>query len=612
MLLLSCSVEPKTESLVPEVAPQATLISQIVDRPEPTNQPKVYPDDVGWVNVKQDFGAKGDGVSDDTQAILNAIAAAHNDYTRPKLIYFPAGTYVVSDTLEFPMRGHSCCITFRGQGKDQTIIRLQDKTPGFARKDRAKAVIKTKQGNAAFRNYIQDLTISVGQSNPGAIGIDYVSSNRGGIINVAVKSEDGQGKTGIAMIREWPGPSLIKNVEIEGFDYGIHTRHRVYGITLEHIKVRNQRLAGILNEANSLAIRGLESVNTIPAVVNKKGLVIALEGRFAGGAKTNSAIDNQGYFYGRDLQAEGYQSAIKNNNQIVPGLSQAEYISDRAYNLFDSPAESLKLPIKETPDFHDSDLDNWANVRDYDSIQAAMDSGKSTIYFPMGMYKLNQAVNIPATVKRIIGFESFINLNQRNLRGSFVVSESSKSPLIIEGFLMDYVSVDHLSTRPLAIKHSKIHKQAINNAPNSGDLFLEDVQLLLNIQHPQNVWARQLNPETLKDNRTKVMNPGGRLWILGLKTEGKGTVIETTKGGKTELLGTLIYPVNRFTPAEANQAAFINQESEQSLIYSVSASQADRNYTVQIRETRNGVTKEFKSKEMPRKTMPLFVGHKGK
>ena len=89
-------------------------------------------------------------------------------------------------------------------------------------------------------------------------------------------------------------------------------------------------------------------------------------------------------------------------------------------------------------------------------------------------------------------------------------------------------------------------------------------------------------------------------------------MIETTKGGKTELLGTLIYPVNRFTPAEANQAAFINQESEQSLIYSVSASQADRNYTVQIRETRNGVTKEFKSKEMPRKTMPLFVGHKGK
>jgi hypothetical protein len=44
-----------------------------------------------WVSVKE-FGAKGDGVTDDTQAIQNAIDAG-------TIIYFPAGTYVVTSSL---------------------------------------------------------------------------------------------------------------------------------------------------------------------------------------------------------------------------------------------------------------------------------------------------------------------------------------------------------------------------------------------------------------------------------------------------------------------------------------------------------------------------------
>ena len=43
----------------------------------------------------RDFGAKGDGVSDDTAAIRKALAAS-------KEVHFPAGVYVISDGIELP------------------------------------------------------------------------------------------------------------------------------------------------------------------------------------------------------------------------------------------------------------------------------------------------------------------------------------------------------------------------------------------------------------------------------------------------------------------------------------------------------------------------------
>jgi len=52
--------------------------------------------------------------------------------------------------------------------------------------------------------------------------------------------------------------------------------------------------------------------------------------------------------------------------------------------------------------------------------------------------------------------------------------------------------------------------------------------------------AEQLNTEFTK--ATRLVNNGARLWILGIKTEDPYTVIETKAGGKTEVLGGLLYP----------------------------------------------------------------------
>ncbi len=52
-----------------------------------------------WSNVKTDFGAVGDGVTDDTAAIQAAFESLKPDGAVEKVLYFPAGTYRITDTV---------------------------------------------------------------------------------------------------------------------------------------------------------------------------------------------------------------------------------------------------------------------------------------------------------------------------------------------------------------------------------------------------------------------------------------------------------------------------------------------------------------------------------
>jgi hypothetical protein len=576
----------------------------------PPFEPLIFPNDV-MRNVK-DYGATGDGVTNDTAAILRALEASPDDVVahtgdnapeRLRALYFPAGTYLVSDTLRWAV----CCITLQGQGSSVSMIKLQNDAPGFNDPRERKPVLATPFGAEAFAHNIFDLTVDIGSGNPGAVGIDYLSNKHGAIKNVTIRSSDRKGKVGLDMTRTRPGPALVQRVRVEGFDYGVSVANAEYSPTFEHITLTNQNIAGMYNNGNTLTIREIRSFNSVPALKSALPFssLTVLGGTFEGGAPNVSAIESDGYVYVRSVASRGYLSAIRVKTTVIPGASQKEYVSDKVFSLFESPQKTLNLPIRETPQFHDNDPNNWGRAgADLRELQALLNSGKSTIYFPPGVYDVldHIVVTIPATVRRIVGFSALINTGSEG-KLVFRVEEKGRHTLIIENFAAG-VSVEHAARRNIALKHGSY---GYIGSDGTGRLFLEDVRMReLALGKSQRVWARQLNLEGVGG---KIANQGAKLWLLGLNSSGKNTVITTTDGGKTELLGGLIYPAEAFSPEEKQRPAFVSRESSQSLIYSLSSYCSDCMYDIQVEETHDDDTKRLLTSEIGRR-MPLFVGYR--
>ena len=601
----------------------------------------VFSLDANVINVKQ-YGAQGDGKTDDTISILSAIRDAGENPWPVKIVFFPAGVYMVSDTLlkRKPNGEWQGDMYLRGQNKENTVIKLADKAPGYDDPDNPKAVILTTsylfgnstptgggrdwtnlgEGNEAFRNYISNLTVDTGSGNPGAIGIDYLANNVGAVRGVIIRSGDGEGRIGLSMTRKWPGPALVSDVHIDGFDYGIAVDHPEYGVTLEHITLENQRVVGIRNSRNVLAIRDLTTINSVPAIENlNDGLIVVIDGMFHGGSSRWSAIQNNGKIYARNIVTSGYKSAIDG----VSGVSIDEYFSPTVPRMFPPPARSLQLSVQDTPVESYQDAGEWVSVdsfgaiaqdkrNDRQAIQAAIDSGATTIYFPNGQYFINGPIYIRGNVRRMVGMGSHLIptyhhpwTDVSNPVPVFHVMDGSSDVVVFENFIWNgrwfnknpavvdaTVIFKHDSVRTLVIKDSQFGG-IVTNSRGAGFLFMENVCCpKLRLEGSQNVWIRQFNTE---GGGVRVINNGANLWILGIKTEGANTVISTKGGGRSEVVGGLLYPV-RSVPKDL--PAFINEDSYHSLIYAVSAYSRDRNYEVHVEETRHGVTNRLRRSDL--------------
>ena len=362
----------------------------------------VFPEDGRIINVKRDFGAKGDGVTDDTEAIQKAfIHSLSHDRYNPEFVYFPDGTYLVSDTIRNRIPGHEWSdgwlvgIVMVGQSRDGTVIRLKDRCPGYTDPAEPKPVVKLASemqgkkahddrphgyGNCAFRNSILNLTVDTGRGNPGAVGVAYLVSNRGSMQDVTIRSgsPDGVGHTGLDMTVPWPGPGLVRHVRIEGFDYGIRQRHMDCSMSFEHVHLAGQRKLAIEGMSHpTMSMRGIVSENAVPVYRSTdggRGLIMFLDSSFTwtGTGDPPPAITNSDNLLLKGVTFKGYVTAVVNEGKdlrdglAVPADGRvAQYLSRDPLRLFPGPERLPDLPVKETPRWHSTDLADWANVEDY-------------------------------------------------------------------------------------------------------------------------------------------------------------------------------------------------------------------------------------------------------
>ncbi len=641
----------------------------------------LFPPGSGLINVSN-FGARGDGSTDDTAAIKAAVASALSAGARNNTLYFPAGTYIVSDTFYWAEFGTtpavitanvnttSGCVTgfnmtsggagyraswvggpglllvggggsgtnitttlsgsavggfsvpggcsgigytapptvkavnwrgylrWQGQNSTNTVIKLKDNTftngncsvgiqDNLAREN-CRAVIYTaseKEGNSygngesAYGNDIWNLTIDTGSGNAGAIALDWLGSNEGSIKNVILRSTDGTGRCGLNLSRSWGGsgggPGLIKNVTINGFDYGIRSggNSTEVGYTLENITLNNQRSYGIFNKNVSIWFRKVISTNTVPAVVNQdNGSMVLIDSVLGGGDPTNAAILNQGasrvgQLFARNVTTSGYQAAIKqglgttNTSGLnVTGLNVVEYTSSAVSKLFGpSPCTSRSLTINETPDeFMDNDFSHWAVVTSYGAtpndnlddtagINAALAAGRPIVYLPAGTYKITGTLQIPSGVRKIFSPRATITSLSGTSIGVPAMQNNATTGGSVEvrNFMFDKFA---LSSTPAFRNNGSVplilasvfdmNGYDNNGGAGTGDVYLEDAAICNTFnQVGGHVWARQWDGEA--GSSTIVLSGGATAWVLGYKTEtaNTGQLVRLTGGSILEILG---------------------------------------------------------------------------
>jgi hypothetical protein len=585
----------------------------------------VLPQDSNVIDVsKPPYNAKGDGVTDDTEAFRKA-------YQSTGLIYVPNGTYLLTDSIVAPPRVGSAPArrVLQGQSLDKTILKLKDSCEGFGDASKPRPMLKVSWGVAqAFRNGVRNLTIDVGSGNPGAVGVEFFGSNQAGMHHVTIRSGDGKGAVGLSMTGD-NGPMLINHVSVRGFDVGIRAAAN-QSVTMEHIRVSGQNKLG-MEVSNKTLVRDFQSDNRVPAVRASGQMFVMLDSACKG-ATSGVAVEAMGMTYIRNLTVEGYETAVKGKSGQAAGPKVDLWTSAQPVSLFESSGKPLGLAIRETPVVAWGDLKGWADatggtaagagkapVDVTESLQRAIDSGARTVYFPRGRWTFGE-VRVRGAVERIIGLECEIPAS--DARPRFIVEDGSAAVVVIERFDAQYgkIAVEHASKRELVV--SSMALASIVKRPGSGDLFVEDVVTFPLDIEGGNVWARQFNmehsydPATEPQPRPNVYNRGGVFWLFGLKTEQNRTKVITTGGstasgsppggGKSEVWAYIL--ANR----DSNpQPMFVVDNASMSLTVAESVGR-QAPFDVVVRQTQGDQTRELKNAKRPSgSSIALFVAQGG-
>lgn len=299
---------------------------------------------------------------------------------------------------------------------------------------------------------------------------------------------------------------------------------------------------------------------------------------------------------------------------------------------------TLNLPIQEVPSVPwETDFDEWSGPHQFGGIagdgqddtiavQAAIDSGANTIYFPgTGAWDINEDIYLRGNVERVIAF------SRLNGSGDFIVVDEDTTGTPVDPLTLPktvllenmwiFREIKHQSDRVLAI--SGIYGGSLEAGRiGNGSIIAEDYLGDIKVSEGRKVWVTQLNTERGESPITElgpedagIINNGGQLHILGLKTEKGSIKIDTRDGGVTEVLGAHIAEVGN-NPL-TNEPIFRSENSQVSYVNLRTSSFADDNYQTLVEEIQDGESrKTLREKGVVGDfwatgggvTLPLYIG----
>eukprot|EP00038_Savillea_parva_P019109 m.26530 g.26530 ORF g.26530 m.26530 type:complete len:808 (-) comp4321_c0_seq1:271-2694(-) len=292
--------------------------------PWPDPQQLWFPPRFNMLNVR-DFGARGDGVTDDTQALQAAINATQGFQT----LFVPSGQYVISRPLQrFSTKPGSSKVEhffMTGESVATTALVLTERCPGFQNVSSPAHMLHVGAGVAQnFFNIVENLQFVIGDGNPGAVGVRFDANNMGALRNVSIVGTDAA--IGLDMsYSDQIGPCLVKYLHVQGCRVGVKTAFNVDSVTFDRVILEGQLDAGVVNLGQVISIRGLEFRGNVTAIQQHSNegnvaflqLVDSVLTATVPGAVT--AINGtDGMMAVRNVQVNGFAVAITHQNYVVP------------------------------------------------------------------------------------------------------------------------------------------------------------------------------------------------------------------------------------------------------------------------------------------------------
>jgi len=203
------------------------------------------------------YGAKGDGVTDDTSAILNALTynrSPNFSIKDPLLVYFPPGTYLISQTLPLWFYTHMV-----GNYKCPPTLFLKNGTFPNKGMNWVLSGDTSYDGDhdGEFYRSVSFLNIVIGAGNAGGCGIHWAESQATWIRNVTIDlGEDGN----IGIFDENGSGGFASDLTILGGQTGLSVGNQQW--TWLNVKIDGSKVACINHIWNWVSTwQGLELRN---------------------------------------------------------------------------------------------------------------------------------------------------------------------------------------------------------------------------------------------------------------------------------------------------------------------------------------------------------------